>query len=80
MAWSDTGPVPASFVFLSGTGLFGCRTVWHSGIYTYEQAHEHTLAHEHALAHANTHTYYVRHEHDMHHRHGDGQAVWMPEC
>jgi hypothetical protein len=29
----------------SGTGLFRCRTVWHSGIYKYE--HEHALAHPH---------------------------------
>jgi hypothetical protein len=32
--------------FQSGTGLFGCRTVRHSDIYTHEHAH--------ALAHAKT--------------------------
>ncbi len=30
---------------LSGTGLIGCRTVRHSGIYTH--VHEHALAHAH---------------------------------
>jgi hypothetical protein len=38
--------------FQFGTGLTGCRTVRHSGIYTHEHAHKH--AHEHALAHAHT--------------------------
>jgi hypothetical protein len=33
--------------FYSGTGLIGCWTVRHSGIYTHEHAHEHALAHAH---------------------------------
>jgi hypothetical protein len=45
LAWSGTGPFPASLVFHSGTGLVRCRTVWHSGIYTHELAHEHALTH-----------------------------------
>jgi hypothetical protein len=45
----QTCPGIVSF-FYSGTGLFGCWTVRHSGIYTLE--HEH--AQEHALAHAHT--------------------------
>jgi hypothetical protein len=76
--------------FQSGTGLFGCRTVRHSGIYT----HEHEHAHEHALVHALTpmmcginmdRNMDVQHGHeawtwtctmdmDMHHGHGYRQA------
>jgi hypothetical protein len=42
LVWYRTCPVIVSSVH-SGTGLIGCRTVQHSGIYT----HAHALAHAH---------------------------------
>ncbi len=51
LVWYRTCSGIVSF-FYSGTGLFGCRTVGHSNIYTHEHAHEH--AHKHALAQAHT--------------------------
>jgi hypothetical protein len=48
------GPVPDLSwhhnFFHSGTGMIGCQTVRHSGIYK----HEHEHVHKHALAHAHT--------------------------
>jgi hypothetical protein len=52
--------------FYSGTGLFECRTVRHSGIYTH--------AHEQAPTHA--HTYDVQHEHGQ----KRGRSAWTWTC
>jgi hypothetical protein len=56
LVWYWAYPGIVSF-FYSSTGLFGCRTVRHYGIYTHEHEHAHELAraHPHALAHAHTH-------------------------
>jgi hypothetical protein len=65
--------------FQSGTGLFGCRTVRHSGIYTHKQEH----AHEHALANAHKpmmcgmnmdRNMDVQHGHE--HGHGHAPGTW----
>jgi hypothetical protein len=51
--------------FHFGTGLIGCRTVRHSGIYTHEHADEH--ADEHTFAHAHSPMMNMR-EHGQEHR------------
>jgi hypothetical protein len=44
------GPGAVSF-YHSGTGLIGCRTVRHSGIYTHAHEHAHKHPHKHTHGH-----------------------------
>ncbi len=92
LAWSGTGPVPASLVF-----SFQYRTDQMLGSLAFRHLYTRTLTQTLMHTHTHTHTYDEQDrtwtgtwtcsmDMDMHHGHGDGdgdgdgQAPWMPEC
>ncbi len=73
------GPVPDKsrhrYFFHFGTGLIGCRTVQHSGIYTRTQTHTYDEQ-DRTWTGTGTCSKDMKHAHG----HGDGEVQWMPEC